>query len=568
MSPEPVRKGRVRTGCLTCRSRKVKCDETRPICHNCTRLNRACFYEASPLDFSLISRGLNNEHTALEKSVSVWAEGQFDNIDPVTITNVATSSHYVTGDGSLVVPESSSTNIDDASIDFNFMTGEWGDLFPAGTNESCGLGPSPQWALGDAVIQNHDISEDQESPFSYFLSSVEPPFITPWDSMNWARMKVHISRLGALNPAVLAAVVAVETLYKTLVDDGDSADALPEYFAAKGAYLSLLKDEGADTELILVATFLLCCFEVVAQQETVSGTLKQKDILVTRLEQRSKSQPWSPIVRRIVSWLRLFHTKAMHLGGRGMLSPKLSELLLQAEQQPPPSLASMCLDQPTAALAAVDSLQQSLFQFYCELQHISTRVSALNRHHRPRGTPADEMKVDDISKDIDQRLKYLWEGRPCLLEVATPDISHAAAENSANDLSHLAFVARLCKISYNAEIIYHARGHGRSHSQSPTTVAAKGEIRKLIDAREACPEGTSLHPAFIWPLFLYSVESSTQDEVRWALDKLELVSNPLWNTTTIKAFIRELTEEQFRKGERVDSRYFCVERFGIVPPFM
>ncbi|KAK1750435.1 hypothetical protein QBC47DRAFT_418189 [Echria macrotheca] len=33
---------KVRTGCLTCKSRKVKCDETKPRCHRCTRSGRPC----------------------------------------------------------------------------------------------------------------------------------------------------------------------------------------------------------------------------------------------------------------------------------------------------------------------------------------------------------------------------------------------------------------------------------------------------------------------------------------------------------------------------------------------
>ncbi|ODV95311.1 hypothetical protein PACTADRAFT_33885 [Pachysolen tannophilus NRRL Y-2460] len=33
-----------RNGCLTCRSRKIKCDETHPSCKNCTRKNLSCLY--------------------------------------------------------------------------------------------------------------------------------------------------------------------------------------------------------------------------------------------------------------------------------------------------------------------------------------------------------------------------------------------------------------------------------------------------------------------------------------------------------------------------------------------
>lgn len=38
-------RGRVRSGCITCRTRKVKCDEVRPVCKNCARLKRRCAYE-------------------------------------------------------------------------------------------------------------------------------------------------------------------------------------------------------------------------------------------------------------------------------------------------------------------------------------------------------------------------------------------------------------------------------------------------------------------------------------------------------------------------------------------
>ena len=37
---------RSRTGCWTCRTRKVKCDEGRPICGQCTRLGHTCDYSA------------------------------------------------------------------------------------------------------------------------------------------------------------------------------------------------------------------------------------------------------------------------------------------------------------------------------------------------------------------------------------------------------------------------------------------------------------------------------------------------------------------------------------------
>lgn len=39
---------RSRTGCFTCRRRRVKCDEARPICKNCERGSRKCTFPTTP----------------------------------------------------------------------------------------------------------------------------------------------------------------------------------------------------------------------------------------------------------------------------------------------------------------------------------------------------------------------------------------------------------------------------------------------------------------------------------------------------------------------------------------
>lgn len=41
-SPVVAKPKRVRTGCLTCRNRHLKCDEATPVCMNCQKSNRKC----------------------------------------------------------------------------------------------------------------------------------------------------------------------------------------------------------------------------------------------------------------------------------------------------------------------------------------------------------------------------------------------------------------------------------------------------------------------------------------------------------------------------------------------
>ncbi|PYH83354.1 hypothetical protein BO82DRAFT_391017 [Aspergillus uvarum CBS 121591] len=47
-SEPPRKRKRVKTGCLTCRARKVKCDETHPVCNNCGNLDVECQWGQGP----------------------------------------------------------------------------------------------------------------------------------------------------------------------------------------------------------------------------------------------------------------------------------------------------------------------------------------------------------------------------------------------------------------------------------------------------------------------------------------------------------------------------------------
>lgn len=438
------------------------------------------------------------------------------------------------------------------------LYGEWGDLFmydvvaPSTTNSM----------LESTELWQPDA--DQTDRFAYFSLHVEPPFITPWDSLNWARMKTHLLRLSDTYPSVSAAIFAVETLYKTVGKDGDGSEVLAHYFTAKSLFLESLQNDKIEMDILLLNTLLLCCVEVIAQQDTIPVTLKQKDLLVSRMENWS-SRPWSPIARRAAVWLRLLHTKASHLGGRGMLSARVLEALCQGGNSVP-SLAFMSAERDAASTALLDSYYQSLFHFYLELQDISTKASGLNRHHRSRGALEDEVRVDCVAQDIKQQLNFLWQARPPIIDVAQSDLAELL-KASANlpDLIHLSI---LCRVSYHAEIIYLSRAHGLNRGSKEISTA-RANIRDMIDCGvEAGVNLGQLHPAFIWPLFLYSVESTMSVDVEWAMEKLDRISNPLWQVPFIRTFVKALTKEQLRKNDRVDSRYLCYEEFGIAPPFL
>lgn len=527
------------------------------MCFNCTRLNRACLYEFPSIDYH------SQQPTHLYQTTSAATGIPVTYNDGFVQGNAATSPN-TTFD---VAAQDAQTSPGCASVSFDTMVGEWGDIFSADTYQELGLQLSPQYGSEDISL-GFAPAMDSTTQFAYFVNHVQLPFIVPWDEGNWIHAKLEIAQMASRNPQISATVIAVENLYETLDKGGETADTLPAYFTAKAGYTLTMKNGQLSIDELFVMTFLLCCFEVVAQQETVSSTLKQKDALVAALEAAQDQKPWSTLVQRIIIWLHLFHAKALHLGGRGILSPKILSLL-QDQQN-----AALCLRSSSSSTGlgshpATQSLQQALFQFYLELQRISILAASMNRHHRPRGAPAVESQVDRISCTIARQLENLWQGRPAILDCNMAELSRGL-QCSKQDLAHISLLSRLCKLCYNAEIIYYCRSQGRVDTLQKKILPAREEMRELIHEMEAEANGETLlcQAALAWPLFLYAVESKCQEEATWALAKFESIRNPLWHTEFVKTFVRDLTEEQLRKGERVDSRFFCVEKYGIVPPFL
>ncbi|KAL6705124.1 Nuclear speckle splicing regulatory protein 1 [Coniothyrium glycines] len=71
--PSKSRGLRTSTGCLTCRKRRVKCDEARPSCSNCTRVERECFYAekaSTPRRPRALSARKPSEASAVTESAS------------------------------------------------------------------------------------------------------------------------------------------------------------------------------------------------------------------------------------------------------------------------------------------------------------------------------------------------------------------------------------------------------------------------------------------------------------------------------------------------------------------
>lgn len=572
---------RVRTGCLTCRSRKVKCDERRPKCLNCARLKRHCTYQQRPSRTSWTPNA-TSESPLPNTSQHVTPPDNEPSVSEPQANDLFFPSGFYTGqiyqeqDFFLQDPFS----FDDATM-LSVPQSSKGDM-QVGSDQillSGGSGVAIHSERSQFTATSEALSPSQSSPnpictpsveystilspFQLFLDHVEPPFISPVDLSNWTLLKQYLAQVGSRDAAVGAALRAVQTLYAATIVGKEISEAMSLYYSTKSMYEKMLVDENQDFHTLLVVTFLLCVFEVVTQHETVSVTAQPDGTFARKLEQWSNRGNWPPVSRRIVVWLRILHGCAMHMGNRGLLSVKVRSLFPE-EKVEIPSL--LFLDpHPEAATSLLDVISRPLFEFYLEVQKLSVQISHLNRHHRPRGMPADEGQVQQIFEKLEKEFSSLWHSRTSLLRQTPVD---ARAHLSAQVANPIIKMMGLCIASYHSGRVDLRRSYGRPLLASPESKKAMDEIRRVVDGDYNSFHGGLLCSGYLWPIFVYALESMNTVDAHWAVTRLRQVHNPLCRSDFIARLADDITSEQIREGKRIDVRYFCFEKYGSPPPYM
>jgi hypothetical protein len=424
---------------------------------------------------------------------------------------------------------------------------------PTGDIRNTSQPPSGAVSLPEAL--------DQSNQFSYFLESVEPPFVSHYDRENWVRMRRHLAQLGRQSPVIASAIIAVEALYEAEERGQETSNAIALYYAAKVSHAKMLDEVDSSLELTLMATFMLLCFEIVAQQEAIPVTMKPKGPFVDKLEAWAHLRPWPRVVCRLETWLKLLHVKALHLGGRGLLCSKVSRIL-SYDSALTPSLVSLD-GTPAAASILYDSLTSQLFEFYMQTQKVGASLCGLNRHHRSRGSLMDETEVDETAQVIRKQLRSLYQQRPSILGLNRVELQSLIAEPYVIPLADL---VDLCNAAYQIEIVDLGRAHGQWLTPTPEAQEAMQHVRRIVDANIAENDG-AVNPGFMWAIFFYALEAG-EEGGNWAVRMLRQVQKPTCHSDFFARFLEAVLEQQRQKGERVDCRYLCIEKFGIPPPFI
>jgi len=383
----PGRSGpRSRTGCATCKQRRVRCDEAHPVCGHCARLQLNCYYRP------WTSSGSGKERVAAEgTSVSTDRSLLSTRNDPLQGTNLdflpfptpRTPGPHRSGH---VTPNASQWT-QSRRFDFNQLLGDldtsWAGEFsclfpevesPPGTR----LGiPSAQTEIGqDAVEPSTTIStvhipsstanmdgltspqiEPVDSGIILPMSSMHPPGTTGYqDSAHrgdiaieffqqivqppaailiggfdrWRRLQHYLCDLSDDSRAVHSALLCVVEFLmmdEKTQDQCSRQKAMSRIFERHAAACEeirhkLFKHSGPKPRSR--ETMLAAVFLLAWFEVIRDQDAHQASIFPRELADAviTDEMPWNRYSQQLLSWLKTLDSKASHLGGQHLLPPK------------------------------------------------------------------------------------------------------------------------------------------------------------------------------------------------------------------------------------------------------
>ena len=568
-------RGRVRTGCLVCRARKVKCDEKRPACQKCIRLNKECVYRIPsgwPLPQTPSASDANpwdsQQHvteTAIE-SVAIQAkirEHSRPDESPTTRDIVQFSPAESVGDPSaraLVLPRTPN----ESSPNYSLNSVSQGNRSRVSGSDNDRHHQTSQLIYLSTVMDWLAASEPPTpSSFDYFICEVDCPFISSFDRLNWTRVKDYIARLALGQTQVAECLLAVQTVYRAQIDRLPMAHAMSLFHAAVASFEVLVSDDIVDFNVVLASTFLLCVCMVTLPNEDGSPADVFDGVFVTKLAAWLISGSQQPVSLRICAWLQLINTAAKRPGSAGLLSARAVDLLHEYVTDVPGLSALDGGRHPERSL--YDVVAVPVFSFYLKLQSMSDRVVDVTHYRRSRTTPGDQAEVTDLMAALKTDLDGLWEARPAPLQL----LPHQLRQHFSTQISEpLIALAGLCIVAFHAETVVIGRILGDRPFPSPEAQEALQSIRDVVDGDWNTVTDGALNPGYARPIFVYALESLQESESQWAADQLRQIRQPCSRSNFLASFVEAHGEAQRAQSRRVTMKYFCYQKFGVPLPFM
>ncbi|KKK22939.1 hypothetical protein P175DRAFT_0521320 [Aspergillus ochraceoroseus IBT 24754] len=552
----PGRSGpRRRTGCLTCRARKVRCDEVKPTCANCTRLRLQCIYR------SVIIPGIGSRSPQSPRETGAASDlsllSQLTPIPPQQPPRTHT-----------IPPASGSSGAVEFPVPFDMLSfiGEINSDFQQkhlDLTHDGAMAPSPVVQANDGLFHDErqmtwgprelgdggNIPESESSPrtatsaggtvweerlLEHFRESQPPPTIFGPVDLEWKYVRDIIAVQSGICRMLLPAIYCYSDIHKAFVEGRRWKLAQTYHHQASTEIQSCLFGEVSEPVLrrAFTGVLLLMLAELLSPDgwRPPTSYLHTAYLLLQRFHPRTRS--WTGFSRLIISWVSLLDIKALVAGRDGDPLSELGNLTepetlttctataatLPHQQQPKDDNANpedentdtllLLLLLPTQPSYLIyNAIVGPAFHFFLQAQQVTRRIVCIDLHHRTRGTVSDEFEVLQIAHQVGADLETLWNRRPKVLDIyERPD---ALLDTLAPHLAvTICRTFRQYVAGFLALFVYLHRVAFAIYPRTDRVYRAVDQIIQL--ARVEAHRDQHVPASFVWPLFIAGLEGSME----------------------------------------------------------
>ncbi|KAI1339154.1 fungal-specific transcription factor domain-containing protein [Xylariaceae sp. FL0016] len=582
------RPARSKNGCMTCRRRKVRCNEIRPICGHCSRLNLECRWR--PTNVMLTNGGAtaNGSNTSRARSesnasralstpalpASSSAQESFDDV-----FNYASFmwdgqdfwKHPTWGQPGLPLVDQAMTNSIMTPSFTNTMSPPVGGTFDVAvaSNHSDGY-----TSLDDSFIPANITVEDR-TLLDYFIKSVVPPIIAQVETQSrWATMRQKLLSMSQSSPMLCSAILTFSSLLLSRQGDIPAdipADRTQKHYGQTASELAAHQEAGqhgsANDQLASRAAVLATLF-FLSYTDLLEGRIELTHTNLKRaydIYQSADKGRFRSVEVRLLSWIRLIDARAVSAGGQGLFLSESDEKLLAYSSPGSFDGGEPGIDeQPETDIEEVlfDILYQPGIVFFQKVQSFMGRISHQDPWHRHRGTVEDETEVMSIAAEISRDLRHLYDSRPPLMDYASAGLL-AAPHISANLAFTITRAFRTFLSNFHASKIHL---HRVAYKTLPLTKETNESIATIQSLAKSLVNGGDtqdmLPVNMLWPLLMWGSEEKSAEERLWIKTQILRMEKVATNARITSQVLEEVQTRQDSRNVRQDIREVMVEIFN------
>ncbi|OJJ40970.1 hypothetical protein ASPWEDRAFT_731619 [Aspergillus wentii DTO 134E9] len=549
------RPARSRNGCLTCRRRKVRCNEQRPRCAHCARLSLECTWR-QPTQAQAQASIARSSPASLERTSAVenLQDGlqlpsqtpftQFFDLPglPWQDTSIPSTSNWLSGNF---------LNLNDP---VSHLSVENDTNLPQTPQSNASTTQRPQPSMTPSTIKA-DASDEEllraflESPVQSILMSVET-------QIRWPYMKKTLVSMSKSSKMVRCAIIAFVALLSRNTD-GELQSRRAGVYKSAAVELSetisriSLDSMKLDDELQNIFATVFFVIKLVTGRAGQANEYLNKSF---RMFQMRKQAELNITEKRLISWIRLIDARAALAGGDGSFVTNDNENIYASDAFHSRRTASPEPGYHDTAIEEIlfDTIHRPGAIFFQKVLSFMGRISKIDPWHRSRGTVKDETEVMAIASQISQQLLELYTVRPPLMDYAV-----AGHITQSHIMQILAVTItqnfRAYLANYYACFIHLHRVAYKSLPRTEEVIDATSNIKGLSrDIVSALGPNESMPVSMLWALVMWGSEEEDATERVWILETIRRMESTASNAHAMADVLGEVQKRQDQNGQRVD----------------